>query len=199
MRSFSLDHTRKTSMKGLIAAFVTSLVTLGMIGVGPASAEGRHGHGGEDAIRITALASAPLPDNTVCPETTSSLGANLMTGTMVGCWYGDTGTSRGPVDNHDGGKTYTQTFVGTEHFVGCIDKDRDGVCSEEDPTGTWKTTFVFTGIFLWAGGAEISGGCTHPIISGTGDFKGARGTIFMTDNVNDGTSNVTGSVSLRDD
>jgi hypothetical protein len=179
------------AMKRLLVACIVSIVGLGIVSAAPAIAKGS----GEDAIKIVALASAPLPDNSVCPETLSTQGANRMTGSLVGCWYGDTSTPATWIDNGNG--TYTGSWTGTEHFVGCIDRNHDGKCGRHDPSGTWITTYSFTGLFSLT--AELSGGCTHPIVSGTGDFKGAKGTIFMTDNVNDGTSNVTGFVMLRDD
>ena len=45
-------------------------------------------------------------------------------------------------------------------------------------------------------GKEIRGGCQHPIMSGTGDFKGARGRLNFTDNVANGTSDYLGQITL---
>ena len=75
---------------------------------------------------------------------------------------------------------------GTERFVGCIDVAQDGNCTG-DPTGSLRLKYDY-----WAKpGAKKNtlawGTCVHPIVRGTGDFKGATGVITMVDtNMPDG-------------
>ena len=67
---------------------------------------------------------------------------------------------------------------GTERFTGCLDRNRDRSC-KGDPSGTFDLSFLY-----WAdisGGALVWGACYHPIISGTGAFKGARGVFMFVD------------------
>jgi hypothetical protein len=81
--------------------------------------------------------------------------------------------------------------------VGCIDTNGNGACSAGDPTGTFHTTFTFTGKFDQLG-QEVHGRCHHPIVSGTGDFANASGVISFHDII-DGTvvtSSYSGPISL---
>jgi hypothetical protein len=70
---------------------------------------------------------------------------------------------------------------GTEEFKGCLDRKRDGRC-KRDPSGTLSMTFEY-----WALNASddpaslVWGACWHPVVSGTGDFEGARGVFVMAD------------------
>jgi hypothetical protein len=69
---------------------------------------------------------------------------------------------------------------GTERFVGCIDVARDGSCTG-DPFGSLRLSFQY-----WAKpGSKPNtvawGSCYHPILSGTGAFKGATGVLTMVD------------------
>jgi len=70
--------------------------------------------------------------------------------------------------------------TGTEQFDGCIDTNGSDSCSQGEPTGQLFFDFVF-----WArfdqNGAEIEGGCVHPITGGTGDFTRATGVLTMRD------------------
>jgi hypothetical protein len=187
-------------MKRFVAAIGVLFLLASFVGTIPASASES-----EDAFHLDAFASLPV-DGSVCGGAVlppALPNAVLMSGNLVGCWYTDTGVLVSIADNH---VTTTMTFTGTEHFVGCLGRHRDGVCHGRDRTGTWQTTYVFTGVFSDTTGFEVSGGCTHPIVpgSGTGAFKGAKGTILMTDNIPPGgapfvTSNVFGSVFLGDD
>jgi hypothetical protein len=87
---------------------------------------------------------------------------------------------------------------GAEQFTGCIDRAKDGSCTG-DPTGTLRFTFQY-----WAQpGAQpdqvVWGACYHPIVSGTGAFKGAKGVLVMTDTPTTGTTTRTdyvGNVTL---
>jgi hypothetical protein len=102
-----------------------------------------------------------------------------MFGDLVGCWYTDTFV---PGESHPDGEF---TATGTETFAGCIDANHDGVCNAADPTGSFRTTFVFYAILDPNTGAELSGHCYHPIIggSGTGGFARAHGAVNFVDNV----------------
>ena len=69
---------------------------------------------------------------------------------------------------------------GTERFVGCIDVARDGNCTG-DPFGSLRLSFLY-----WAKpGSQPNtvawGSCYHPVLSGTGAFKGATGVLTMVD------------------
>jgi hypothetical protein len=68
---------------------------------------------------------------------------------------------------------------GTEKFRGCIDRDRDGAC-EGDPSGTLSFRFRYWALF-GPDDALLAGACWHPIVSGTGAFRHARGVIQMLD------------------
>ena len=70
---------------------------------------------------------------------------------------------------------------GTESFSGCLDRGRDGSCAG-DPSGTLRFSFLYWGQF-GAGDppALIWGSCWHPIVGGTGSFKGAKGVLVMAD------------------
>jgi hypothetical protein len=70
---------------------------------------------------------------------------------------------------------------GTELFKGCIDRRRDRSC-KGDPSGTLSFTIRYWALF---GSADpnslIWGSCFHPVVKGTGDFKGAQGVLMMVD------------------
>ncbi|HEU4657993.1 MAG TPA: hypothetical protein VFR97_10725 [Capillimicrobium sp.] len=67
---------------------------------------------------------------------------------------------------------------GRERFRGCVDRERDGACTG-DPSGTLRFRFLY-----WAqveGESLIWGSCWHPVVRGTGAFRGARGVLTMVD------------------
>jgi hypothetical protein len=115
--------------------------------------------------------------------------SNTMTGSLIGCWYTD--TIKLVQRQHDG----EILAIGSEHFLGCLDADHNGSCTRRDPRGTLAFIYAFEGKFDSAD-KEISGQCQHPIVSGTGGFKGARGRIDFTDNVAVGTSSYRGTITL---
>jgi hypothetical protein len=115
--------------------------------------------------------------------------SNTMTGSLIGCWYTDTFNL---VQSKPDGEILA---IGSEHFLGCLDADHNGGCSRRDPRGTLAFIYAFEGKFDSAG-KEIRGQCQHPIVSGTGDFKGARGRIDFTDNVAIGNSAYQGKITL---
>ena len=115
--------------------------------------------------------------------------SNTMTGSMIGCWYTDTFSQ---VQSGPGGQILA---IGTEHFVGCLDTNRDRTCSARDERGSLAFIYAFEGTFDKQG-HEIRGGCQHPILSGTGDFKGATGRIDFKDNPAKGNSSYRGQIAL---
>ena len=87
---------------------------------------------------------------------------------------------------------------GTEHFSGCLDRNRDGSCAN-DPTGTLDFTFRYWAQF-GPGDALVWGACWHPVTGGTGAFKGASGVLTMADTPTGGGSVTTayiGSITLK--
>ena len=77
-----------------------------------------------------------------------------------------------------GGEQYAG--AGTELFTGCHDRNGNKKC-EPAEKGSLKFTFAYWGTYDLTTGALIKGQCQHPIIGGTGAFKGARGVIYMKD------------------
>lgn len=103
-----------------------------------------------------------------------------MEGDLSGCWYVDDLTCR---LNPSG----TVQCTGHEHFVGSLGSK----------TGTFSTTFEFTGKFDGPPTfAEIHGRCHHPIVGGTGDFAGASGVLQFKDDVTTGVSTYRGHITL---
>ena len=118
-----------------------------------------------------------------CPDIGAVATFVMTDGDLEGCWYTDSFNvvAAGPSGMIVGS--------GTEHFVGDI--------------GSWSGTlflkFNFVGKFD-AGGAELWGGCRHPIRGGTEDFDGANGVVVFTD-LPDGSglppADYTGQIVLR--
>ena len=69
--------------------------------------------------------------------------------------------------------------TGTERFVGCVDVDLDGACSESEPSGELRFDFVEWMTLDPSTGALIESNCTHPITGGSDGFHGARGIVTM--------------------
>ena len=116
-------------------------------------------------------------------------GSNTMTGSLIGCWYTDTFNL---VRSRPNGQILA---IGTEHFVGCLDTDRSRTCAGRDPHGSLALIYAFEGTFDKQG-KEIRGGCQHPIMSGSGDFKGAKGRIDFNDHPTTGNSSYRGRITL---
>ena len=166
-----------------VAALVAALAC---VVAAPASADESH--------HVAGIQSPPLtagPDDP-CPSATA-FAANAMAGSLIGCWYTDTfvvtkdTTTNGTEELH---------AIGTEHFVGCLDRNGDGRCTGGDPRGTLAFTYTLTAWFDAATGKEIRGGCHHPIVAGTGDFAEATGVVNFADNVTNGTSAYRGRIDL---
>ena len=115
------------------------------------------------ASGATSVAGRQVPVES-CNGVAEAAASFEMTGNLDGCWYADsfnlTAASPGGV----------VVVSGLEHFVGCI----------STKCGTLFFKFVFVGKFD-AAGAELSGGCHHPILGGTGDFVGASGELNFED------------------
>ena len=118
---------------------------------------------------------------------------NVMTGSLIGCWYTDTGDYIDGTPLPDG----VVVVAGTEHFVGCLDISHQGKCTHADPTGSLALTYTFEAQYS-SPTNEIWGGCQHGIVPGmgTGGLARAAGWLDFTDNVTDGTSAYDGYITL---
>jgi hypothetical protein len=114
---------------------------------------------------------------------------NVMTGSLIGCWYTD--TFKTTVSKPNG----VIDAIGAEHFVGCLSSNRARRCATPDPTGALKLSYTFEGRFK-ANGNEVWGHCEHQIVSGTGTFAGASGWVDFRDDVANGTSAYHGRITL---
>ena len=117
---------------------------------------------------------------------------NAMAGSLIGCWYTDTGDLIDGTPLPDG----VVVVAGTEHFVGCLDISHRGKCTHADPTGSLALTYTFEAQFS-SPSNEIWGGCQHGIVPGmgTGGLAGAAGWLDFTDNVTNGTAAYDGLTS----
>ena len=143
---------------------------------------------------VDTTAGAPGdPCRTADPETGAPAQPNAMTGSLIGCWYTDTGNYIDGTPLPDG----VIVVTGTEHFVGCLDISRRGKCTHADPTGSLALTYTFEAQYS-SPTNEIWGGCQHGIVPGmgTGGFAGAAGWLDFTDNVTNGTSAYQGYITL---
>jgi hypothetical protein len=144
-------------------------------------------------VQVAGVQSAPV-SFAVCANQTPGLPAYSMAGGLIGCWYTDTIVTHAaqPLGTPSG----TIQATGTEHFVGCLDRDGDGSCTG-DPHGTLTFTFQLSAKYHTVPPfAEIHGRCQHPVVGGTGDFAGATGVITFKDDVVTGTSLYRGHVAL---
>lgn len=116
-----------------------------------------------------------------------------------------------------GGETSIFTIALEGSFTGCLYTDeitsakvkRDGTFVEEgfetiagcwhspdgDKCGTLKTTYRYIATFA-PDGTQLTGGCYHPFIGGTGDFAGATGGFVFQDDLELGTFNFRGLIDL---
>jgi hypothetical protein len=132
--------------------------------------------------RVLGVQSAPITSGR-CFDANEPA-SYTMAGSLVGCWYVDTFIVTKSTTRHG---TVTIHASGTEHFVGCLDVDRNGRCANADLEGTLAFTYTFVGQFDAATGDEIWGRCHHPIVSGTGDFARATGALNFRDHIVNGT------------
>lgn len=131
--------------------------------------------------QVSGIQSAQITSGKCFDATAASF---TMAGSLVGCWYVDTFIVTKSTTRHG---TVTIHASGTEHFVGCLDVDRNGQCASPDPQGTIAFSYTFIGQFDAVTGNEIRGRCHHPIVSGTDDFARARGVLNFTDDIVNGT------------
>jgi hypothetical protein len=128
------------------------------------------------AAGATVVHGVMYPDNNgACTEPAAFTA--VVTGSLTGCWYGDTIT----FDHANANGNIVAR--GTEHFVGCLGSG----------CGTFTTTFTFTA--KYDGDTEEHGRCHHPITGGTGAFAGASGVINMHDEP-DGCVDYQGTISV---
>ena len=113
----------------------------------------------------------------------TSLATLEMEGSFTGCLYTDEITrARFSPDG-----VYVEE--GFETIAGCWDSPDGEKC------GTLQTSYRFIATFA-PDGTQLSGGCTHPIIGGTGDLAGASGLIVFRDDVAAGTADFRGEIIL---
>ena len=129
------------------------------------------------AFAGAAAAGGPAPSTVKGIQTVvnESQGKYAMQGDLVGKWNTTAFTTNyaGP----DG------QFVGSgrELFTGCRDADRSGACDAGEPTGTMRFSFVYWATYDPKTKALVKGRCVHPVLGGTGSFKGVKGVIHMKD------------------
>jgi len=70
--------------------------------------------------------------------------------------------------------------AGREQFVGCLDRNHDEVCSDTEPHGVLRSSYIYWSSFA-GDGTLIRGRWVHPVTGGTLAFEGTRGLIAMTD------------------
>jgi hypothetical protein len=75
----------------------------------------------------------------------------------------------------------TVVQAGTEHFLGCIDRNHNRRCDHSDPSGEMRFYYRIWMRYEPDTGRVIKGNCAHLITSGTRDFANTRGLITMHD------------------
>jgi len=140
------------------------------------------------------VSGVQTPGATGPPACTDPSASFTMTGGLVGCWYED--SIMITKDQTTASGIELIHVSGTEHFIGCLDRDGDGSCIGADPSGTLYFTFTFTEQVDVATGSEIRGRCHHPIVGGTGDFAAATGVLNFKDDIPSGTSPYMGHLSF---
>ena len=178
-------------MKKIVA--LTTLIAM-LAFAGAALAEGT-------TVRVSGIQAPPDatagtpgdPCAAVDPETGQPAQANVMAGSLIGCWYTDT---YNVISTTPSGVIHA---TGSEHFVGCLDIRQEGRCTGDDPAGTFALSprFEFK-VTNSQPPEEIWGRCQHQILSGTGAFQGAAGKIEFRDNVTNGTSSYRGHITLAE-
>jgi hypothetical protein len=76
---------------------------------------------------------------------------------------------------------WTVVQFGQEYFVGCIDRNHNRRCDSGDASGELRFDYKIWLRYEPDTGRLIKGNCVHPIISGAGDFAGARGVLTIYD------------------
>lgn len=146
------------------------------------------------AMVAAAVFSAVAAVATAGPKGTYNLRGNSITidedkglsrtdGSLIGMWQTlSFKTTAEGLTLTDGelGPPYQYAAAGTEQFTGCHDRNGNKKC-EANEKGKLKLTFTYWGTYDVTTGALITGQCQHPIVGGTGAFKGARGVVYMRD------------------
>jgi hypothetical protein len=156
-------------MAVVVAVLVLAALT---IFVAPASAGGH----------IQPVSGVAFPNaNDDCPEPPpgyegfTDLPPIQLTGNLDACLYTKIDQSK---DFPGGGGTTVYTERGREIVVGCVQEHGHEQC------GTFETRYLFISKWRELFVDQISGGCVHPIVSGTGDFAGS-GLLVFRDNIQD--------------
>ncbi len=100
-------------------------------------------------------------------------GTSRVDGSLIGTWQ-----TMSFMTIAEGGPQYAG--AGTELFTGCHDRNGNKKC-EAAEKGSLKFTFTYWGTYDLTTGALVKGQCQHPVVGGTGAFKGARGVVYMKD------------------
>jgi hypothetical protein len=130
------------------------------------------------AVAATLAVAAPAGAGTIQLSGTQtavdeSAGTSRMHGSLVGDWAITSFNVLTPAPIFHA--------QGTEHFSGCLDRNRDGSCSH-DPSGTLELTIDYQAMYDPPGSQNLVwGACLHPVTGGTGAFASARGVITMVD------------------
>lgn len=113
----------------------------------------------------------------------TSLFTIALEGSFTGCLYTDEITRYKLKPNG--------AFIeeGTETIVGCWNSPDGEKC------GTLSTTYRYIATFD-ADGNQLTGGCEHPFVGGTGDFAGATGGFVFQDDLDLGIFNFRGVIDL---
>jgi hypothetical protein len=145
------------------------------------------------AALLSAIAGAALVSAATAGSTYALRGASITvdeekgisrtTGSLLGTWQTtsfETIAEGVAQDARTGEVGYQYAAAGTETFSGCHDRNANKRC-EASEKGTLRFTFAYWGTYDPATGALVRGQCQHPIVGGTGAFKGARGVVYMKD------------------
>ena len=138
-------------------------------------------------VPVGTASAAPNVDGDATPVDECGGATSLITlelsGGFEGCLYTDVITR---AKFRPDGVYIEQGF---ETIVGCLDT------ADGEKCGTLSTSFEYVATFA-PDGTQLTGGCTHPILSGTGDLDGASGVIVFRDDVVTGEAHFRGVVDL---
>ena len=184
-----------TSQKWLKATVL--LLTVGMI-LGVASTASAHGKKKKGkAIAIKTAGLAVYPGEGECTNEEGFTGPNgegplteitlKFTGALEGCLYAFPQSDSYECDEETGHAVFREE--GVEIFAGTFD-DGDPNTTRDEGYGTIGTTYVYEATFIncTTEPIQISGGCDHPFVfgTGTGVFENVKGRFDIVDNIVDG-------------
>ncbi|MGD9935577.1 MAG: hypothetical protein AB7T37_17915 [Dehalococcoidia bacterium] len=157
-------------------AIALIVVATSLLAVPTASAKGPTHVSGFSIAPEPGACSAPPPGFEAFTDFTMQLHGDL-----EGCWY----TSISYSHMQSNGR-YNE--FGREVFVGTV----NGV------PGSFSTVYWFNALYDTQTGAELSGGCVHPIVRGYDGLAGVSGVILFSDVIDDDPdgpiANMSGSV-----